>query len=185
MTNWPGRTEVTSAPTASTIPQYSCPIGVGPLISFAPRYGHRSEPPTQVAEIRRTASVGSTIVASSSCSRRTSPGAWSTAPRIVVVLSAVGRFLVAVSRAGPVHASATELIHHQVGDGPAPPGVGGVGPDAAGQQVAEHPAGDPRLVGADGVVAGEPRGGHQAGAGLAGGPGGGPPPPPGRAPARG
>src|SRR5206468_11734314 len=32
MTNWPGLTDRTALPTSSTMPQYSCPIGVGPLI---------------------------------------------------------------------------------------------------------------------------------------------------------
>jgi hypothetical protein len=29
MTNWPGFTDLTALPTSSTMPQYSCPIGVG------------------------------------------------------------------------------------------------------------------------------------------------------------
>jgi hypothetical protein len=28
-TNWPGAIDVTSSPTCSTTPQYSCPMGVG------------------------------------------------------------------------------------------------------------------------------------------------------------
>ena len=39
MTNWPGLTEVTALPTSSTMPQYSCPIGVGSVIGLMPRYG--------------------------------------------------------------------------------------------------------------------------------------------------
>lgn len=59
-TNCPGRTAVTSDPTSSTKPTYSCscPIGCGPSIGSAPRYGHRSEPHTQVTAVRTTASVG-------------------------------------------------------------------------------------------------------------------------------
>jgi hypothetical protein len=37
MTNCPGRTEVTSLPTSSTKPTYSCPIGRGSPIGSAPR----------------------------------------------------------------------------------------------------------------------------------------------------
>ena len=44
-------------------------------IGLAPRYGHRSDPHTQVAEIRMMASVGSTIFGSSRSSKRTSRGA--------------------------------------------------------------------------------------------------------------
>ena len=36
-TNWPGLIVVTAEPTSSTIPAYSCPIGVGSLTSSAPR----------------------------------------------------------------------------------------------------------------------------------------------------
>jgi hypothetical protein len=50
--------EVTSLPTSSTMPQYSCPIGVGWAIGWMPRYGHRSEPHTHVAEILMMASLG-------------------------------------------------------------------------------------------------------------------------------
>src|ERR1700738_676629 len=34
MTNWPGLTEVTALPTFSTMPQYSCPIGVGSVTAW-------------------------------------------------------------------------------------------------------------------------------------------------------
>ena len=61
ITNCPGFTDLTALPTSSTKPQYSCPIGVGPLIGCKPRYGHRSDPHTHVAAMRITASVGSTI----------------------------------------------------------------------------------------------------------------------------
>ncbi len=73
-TNCPGLTDRTALPTSSTTPQYSCPIGVGPSIGCSPRYGHRSDPHTHVSEIRRMASVGSTIFGSSRSSNRTSRG---------------------------------------------------------------------------------------------------------------
>src|SRR5882762_11662654 len=44
MTNWPGLIDVTARPTSSTMPQYSCPIGVGSVVGLMPRYGHRSDP---------------------------------------------------------------------------------------------------------------------------------------------
>ena len=34
MTNCPGFTEVTARPTSSTMPQYSCPIGVGAVVGW-------------------------------------------------------------------------------------------------------------------------------------------------------
>src|SRR4051794_13482363 len=120
-----------------------------------------------------TASVGSTTVGSSSCSIRTSRGAWSTAPRIVVGPLCRRSLPQAVSRPGPVHASATEVIDQQIGDGAHPGGVGVVRPDPAGQQVPEHPAGDPRLIRGAGVAAGGPPAGPRAGAGAPGGPGAG------------
>src|SRR5437016_3373133 len=86
MTNCPRLMEVTSLPTSSTMPQYSCPIGVGWTTGLMPRYGHRSEPQTQAAEILMMASVGLKIVGSSRSSKRTSRGAYSTAPRIVYLL---------------------------------------------------------------------------------------------------
>src|SRR5829696_3398488 len=55
-----------------------------------PRYGHRSEPHTQVAASRMTASVGFSILGSSRSSTRTSPGAYSTAPRMAVPLRVGG-----------------------------------------------------------------------------------------------
>jgi hypothetical protein len=81
-TNWPGLTEVTSAPTSSTKPTYSCPIGCASPIGSRPRQGHRSEPHTQVTAVRMIASVGWRIFGSSRVSKRTSPGAWITAPRM-------------------------------------------------------------------------------------------------------
>ena len=47
-TNRPGFM-VTALPTTLTMPQYSCPIGVGPSMGCNPRYGHRSDPHTQVS----------------------------------------------------------------------------------------------------------------------------------------
>ena len=55
---------VTADPTSSTMPAYSWPIGRGPSSASIPRYGHRSEPQTQVAASRMMASVGSTIAGS-------------------------------------------------------------------------------------------------------------------------
>src|SRR5437016_7011191 len=37
-TNCPGLMDLTALPTSSTMPQYSCPIGVGPSIGCKPRY---------------------------------------------------------------------------------------------------------------------------------------------------
>ena len=85
-TNWPGRIVVTPLPISSTMPAYSCPIGVGPFSFSMPRYGHRSEPQTQVATSRITASVGSTITGSGRSSTRTSPGDVMTATRMRVLL---------------------------------------------------------------------------------------------------
>src|SRR5207302_5699031 len=51
MTNLPGLIDLTARPTSSTMPQYSCPIGVGPAMGLMPRYGHRSDPQMQVADI--------------------------------------------------------------------------------------------------------------------------------------
>src|SRR5207253_6769199 len=74
MTNCPGLTDRTARPTSSTMPQYSCPIGVGPLIGSSPRYGHRSDPHTHVREIRMMASVGSTILGNSRSSTSSRAG---------------------------------------------------------------------------------------------------------------
>src|SRR4051812_935312 len=73
-TNCPFFTERTALPASSTTPTYSCPIGVGSPDSPTPRYGHRSEPQTQLAERRMIASVGSMILGSGRSSKRTSPG---------------------------------------------------------------------------------------------------------------
>src|SRR5205809_6511936 len=86
MTNRPGLMEVTALPTSSTMPQYSCPIGVGWGTGLMPRYGHRSDPHTQVAEILTMASVGLTIVGVSRSSKRRSRGPYSTAPRMIYLL---------------------------------------------------------------------------------------------------
>jgi hypothetical protein len=56
------------------MPQYSCPIEVGSSIGCSPRYGHRSDPHTQVTAMRMTASVGSTIFGISRSSKRMSRG---------------------------------------------------------------------------------------------------------------
>src|SRR5437870_4125738 len=79
--------ETTSLPTSSTVPQYSWPIGVGSVTRSAPRYGHRSDPHTHVAEIRMMASAGLMMVGSSRSSKRTSLDAYRTAPRIAYLLS--------------------------------------------------------------------------------------------------
>src|SRR5437016_11674079 len=86
MTNWPGLTEVTALPTSSTMPQYSCPIGVGCGTALMPRYGHRSDPHTHVAEFLMMASVGLAIVGVSRSSKRTSRGPYRIAPRMVYLL---------------------------------------------------------------------------------------------------
>ncbi|HSL20352.1 MAG TPA: hypothetical protein VK886_02365 [Vicinamibacterales bacterium] len=70
MTNCPGLINLTVRPTSSTMPQYSCPVGVGPSVALMPRYGHRSEPQMQVAESLTTASVGSRIVGAARSSKR-------------------------------------------------------------------------------------------------------------------
>jgi hypothetical protein len=74
MTNCRGLTDRTAPPTSSTMPQYSCAIGVGPLTGWIPRHGHSSDPQTQVAEILTMASVGLMIVGASRSSKRTSRG---------------------------------------------------------------------------------------------------------------
>src|SRR6266481_5718986 len=84
MTNWPGLTDLTALPTSSTMPQYSWPIGVGWAIGWIPRYGHRSDPHTHVAEILMMASVGLMILGTSRSSKRTSRGPYRTAPSIVI-----------------------------------------------------------------------------------------------------
>src|SRR4051794_1479893 len=76
--------DFTALPTSSTNPQYSCPIGVGPLIGCKPRYGQRSDPHTHVTAIRITASVASMIFGVSRSSNRMSPCPYNTVPRIVV-----------------------------------------------------------------------------------------------------
>src|ERR1700761_4864809 len=73
-TNWPTLTFFTSLPISVTIPQYSWPMCMGSLTSFAPRYGQRSEPQMQLAERRMIASVGSMMRGSSTSSNRTSRG---------------------------------------------------------------------------------------------------------------
>src|SRR2546425_5355909 len=78
--------EVTAVPTSSTMPQYSCPIGVAWGTGLIPRYGHRSEPHTQVAEFLTIASVGFRIAGMSRSSKRKSRGPQSTAPRITYLL---------------------------------------------------------------------------------------------------
>src|SRR4051794_16764256 len=82
MTNWPGLTDLTALPTSSTNPQYSWPIGWGPLVGCNPRYGHRSDPHTHVAAMRMTASVGFSILGVSRSSKRMSRGPYSTVPLI-------------------------------------------------------------------------------------------------------
>src|SRR5215831_14077681 len=92
MTNWPGLTDLTALPTSSTIPQYSCPIGVGCGIGLMPRYGHRSDPHTHVAEVLMMASVGLMIFGSSRSSNRTSRGPYKTVPRIFFSLYFTPRY---------------------------------------------------------------------------------------------
>src|SRR6266550_2503694 len=86
MTNWPGLMEVTALPTSSTMPQYSCPIGVGWGTGLIPRYGHKSEPHTHVAEFLTIASVGFRIAGVSRSSKRRSRGPYRTVPFIFASL---------------------------------------------------------------------------------------------------
>src|SRR3954464_5757375 len=86
MTNCPGLTDRTAPPTSSTVPQYSCPIGVGPLIGWSPRYGHRSDPHTHVSAIVMRASVGSAILGVARCWRRRWRGPYNTVPFMAFVL---------------------------------------------------------------------------------------------------
>jgi len=90
MTNWPGLMDLTVLPTSSTMPQYSCSIGVGWGTGLMPRYGHRSDPHTHVAEILMMASVGFMILGTSHSSKRTSRGPYRTAPRIRLTPSLYG-----------------------------------------------------------------------------------------------
>src|SRR5438270_6409306 len=95
MTNCPGLTDFTARPTSATTPQYSCPMGEGPLIGWRPRYGHRSDPHTHVAAMRMTASVGSSTFGASRSSKRTSRGPYNTVPFMawLLVHMAKPRFL--------------------------------------------------------------------------------------------
>jgi hypothetical protein len=61
-----------SLPASSTMPQYSCPIGIGSATGWMPRYGHKSDPHTHVAEILIMASVGLIIFGVSRSSKRRS-----------------------------------------------------------------------------------------------------------------
>src|SRR5207245_26022 len=74
MTNWPGLIDLTARPTSSTMPQYSCPIGVGCVVCCTPRYGHKSDPHTHADEILITAYVGYMISGTSRSSTPTSHG---------------------------------------------------------------------------------------------------------------
>src|SRR5829696_4210663 len=85
------------------MPTYSWPIGEGPWTGSTPRYGHRSEPQTQLADSRRMASVGSMILGFSRSSTRTSPGAYRTAPRMI------GSLVVTRAGGGPARGDAASL----------------------------------------------------------------------------
>jgi len=63
----------TSAPTSSTTPMASCPIGCGSLSRSFNLYGHKSLPQIQARVMRISASVGCLIAASGTLSIRTSP----------------------------------------------------------------------------------------------------------------
>src|SRR5438477_2232327 len=69
------------------MPQYSCPIGVGWVTGWMPRYGHKSDPHTHAAEILIIASVGLVIFGMSRSSKRTSRGPCKTAPRMIYLLN--------------------------------------------------------------------------------------------------
>src|SRR5256712_13474026 len=68
------------------MPQYSCPIGVGWVTGWMPRYGHKSDPHTHAAEILIIASVRLMIFGMSRSSKRTSRGPYKTAPRMIYLL---------------------------------------------------------------------------------------------------
>jgi hypothetical protein len=74
-TTSPGLTVRTSAPTSSTTPMASWPIGWPVSVASSDAYGQRSLPQMQARVTRTTASVGSAIVASGTSSMRTSPAA--------------------------------------------------------------------------------------------------------------
>src|SRR5437016_13537831 len=80
------------------MPQYSCPIGVGWVTGWMPRYGHKSDPHTHAAEILIIASVGLMIFGMSRSSKRTSRGPYKTAPRMIylLILRCFSRFVLNV-----------------------------------------------------------------------------------------
>src|SRR4051812_7530392 len=99
-----------------------------------PRYGHRSEPHTQAADSRMSASVGARIRGSSRSSTRTSPGAWSTTPRMLDVPSdrlVPGCLMLAGGPSPPGHPVAASVAAEDLlgdrhgGHGPGPAGVEG------------------------------------------------------------
>ena len=74
MTNCPGLTDFTALPTSSTMPQYSCPIGVGPVDRLQPPIRPQVRPAHAGAAMRMMASVGSSIFGVSRSSKRMSRG---------------------------------------------------------------------------------------------------------------
>src|SRR6516165_2838407 len=68
-----------------------------------PRYGHRSDPQTQVAEMRMTASVGFPIFGASRSSKRTSRGPYRTAPFISPSPSTVAQLFDLFRVTGSMH----------------------------------------------------------------------------------
>ena len=72
MTKSPGLNEVTAEPTSSTMPTASWPMVSPALMSFSPRYGHRSDPQMQPATTLTIASVSASIRGSGTSERRMS-----------------------------------------------------------------------------------------------------------------
>lgn len=91
MTKSPAFSVLTAAPVSSTTPTNSWPIGCGSAGGRAPRYVHRSEPQTQAATTRTTASVGSWIAGSGRSSQRTSRVPYHMAACMRPTLPAPGR----------------------------------------------------------------------------------------------
>ena len=123
ITKSPFRRPATSEPSSSTIPTNSWPIRRGSFVSVTPRYGQRSEPHTQAATTRTTASVGRRISGSGTSSTRMSRGAW------MRVARTAGLLLVGVVDGGA----------HGAGRGPARPVGGWVAEHGPGRPVSTRP----------------------------------------------
>ena len=86
MTNCPGRTVRTSAPTSTTVPTNSWPRRCPGAVGWMPRNGHRSEPQMHAAVTSTMTSVGLTITGSSTSVTRTLRGLARVAARMVATL---------------------------------------------------------------------------------------------------